>query len=111
MVALGVLISISVFLPRSLGQAADLTAPTPTGIKPEWYFLFLFQTLKLFPARVFFLSGEAVAILVVFCALLLFFFLPLVDNRPAQRKGRIISFISLAAIIYAIVMTIWSLLE
>jgi ubiquinol-cytochrome c reductase cytochrome b subunit len=29
--------------------------------KPEWYFLFLFQTLKLFPATVLGLNGEMIA--------------------------------------------------
>ncbi|MCX7974642.1 MAG: cytochrome bc complex cytochrome b subunit, partial [Candidatus Aminicenantes bacterium] len=111
LVALGALITIAIFLPRPLGPQADMLAPTPTGIKPEWYFLFLFQTLKLFPSQLLFLSGESVAILLILVVLGLFFFLPIIDNQPAGLKGRIITFISLAMIIYAVVMTIWSLVE
>lgn len=110
-VAVGLLVTVAVFFPRSLGAKADLLAPTPAGIKPEWYFLFLFQTLKLFPARLAVVSGEAAAIFLIFLGLVLFFFLPLIDTTPAGRKGKAITIISLVLIAYAIGMTIWSLLE
>lgn len=110
-VAVGLLVTVAVFLPRSLGPKADLMAPTPAGIKPEWYFLFLFQTLKLFPAELVVVSGETVAIFLILLGLAVFFFLPLIDTRPAARKGKVITLVSLALIAYAIGMTIWSLLE
>ena len=37
--------------PWELGEKADPFAPAPAGIKPEWYFLFMFQTLKYFRQR------------------------------------------------------------
>ncbi len=111
LIALGVLITVAIFFPRSLGPQADLMAPTPAGIKPEWYFLFLFQTLKLFPSQIIFISGETLAILIILLFLGLFFFLPLIDNQPARKKGKIITAISVIIIIYAIAMTIWSLFE
>lgn len=111
LVAVGVLITIAVFFPRSLGPKADLMAPTPEGIKPEWYFLFVFQTLKLFPARLGVMSGETAAIFLLLLGLTLFFFLPLIDTRPAARKGKIITLISLVTIAYALAMTLWSLVE
>jgi len=111
LIAVGLLLTVAVFLPRSLGPKADMMAPTPTGIRPEWYFLFLFQTLKLFPAQVLFISGESLAILIVLLFLALFFFLPLIDNQPGGKKGRLITFISLFLIFYAVAMTIWSLVE
>ncbi|MDH7500601.1 MAG: cytochrome bc complex cytochrome b subunit, partial [candidate division NC10 bacterium] len=46
---LGIVLTLALLLPWPLGEKADPFAPTPEGIKPEWYFLFLFQTLKLFP--------------------------------------------------------------
>lgn len=111
LIALGGLITVAIFLPRSLGPQADMLAPTPTGIKPEWYFLFLFQTLKLFPSQIFFISGESVAIVIILLFLGLFFFLPLIDTQPAGKKGKLITALSIIIIIYAIAMTIWSLLE
>jgi len=107
---LGILFSLAIFFPPSLDKAADLMAPAPEGIKPEWYFLFLFQILKIFPAKIFFLAGDTLAVLLMLIAGILFFFLPLIDNKPAERKGRIITIIALVLIMYAVVMTIWSLL-
>jgi cytochrome b6 len=107
---LGILFSLAIFFPPSLDKAADLMAPAPEGIKPEWYFLFLFQTLKIFPAKVLFISGDTLAILLILLAGILFFFLPLIDNKPAEMKGRIITIIALVVVVYAVAMTIWSLL-
>jgi len=107
---LGILFSLAIFFPPSLDKAADLMAPAPEGIKPEWYFLFLFQTLKIFPANIFFLPGDTLAVFLILVVGIMFFFLPLIDNKPAERKGRIITVIALVVIGYAVVMTVWSLL-
>jgi cytochrome b6 len=107
---LGILFSLAIFFPPSLDKAADLMAPAPEGIKPEWYFLFLFQTLKIFPAKVLFLNGDTLAVFLMLLGGILFFFLPIMDNKPTERKGRIITIIALVVIAYAVVMTIWSLL-
>jgi cytochrome b6 len=110
LVLLGILITIAVFLAPSLGPAANIMAPAPAGIKPEWYFLFMFQSLKLFPARILGASGEQVAVLTMLAGFLLVFFLPFFDNRPAERKGRVISWLVYAAFAYTIALTVWSLL-
>jgi len=107
---LGVLITVAVLLPPSLGSQADLMAPAPEGILPEWYFLFLFQTLKLFPGTVLFVNGDTLAVLLIMAAGILFFFLPFIDNKPAERKGKILTAVVLAFIVYALAMSIWSLL-
>ena len=107
---LGILFSLAIFFPPSLDKAADLMAPAPEGIKPEWYFLFLFQTLKIFPAKVLFISGDTLAVLSISLAGILFFFLPLIDTKPAERRGKIITIIALVVVAYAVVMTVWSLL-
>jgi cytochrome b6 len=48
-VALAMLAGLSAFIPRELGARADLFAPAPAGIQPEWYFLWTFQALKMMP--------------------------------------------------------------
>lgn len=106
----GVLISMAIFFPPSLEKSADLMAPAPEGIKPEWYFLFLFQTLKIFPAKILFVNGDTVAVLLILLAAVLFFFLPLIDNKPAEPKGKIITLAAFLFIAYAVAMTVWSLL-
>ena len=106
----GILFSVAVFFPPSLEKAADLMAPAPEGIRPEWYFLFLFQMLKIFPAKILFVNGDTLAVLLIFLGVLAFFFLPLIDNKPAEKKGKIITVIAYLFIVYAVAMTIWSLL-
>jgi cytochrome b6 len=109
LVFVGALVTIAVFLPPTLGKAADLMAPAPEGIKPEWYFLFLFQTLKIFPAKILFITGDTVAVLLILLAAALFFFLPLIDNKPAGRKGKIITACAFLLVVYAVAMSVWSL--
>lgn len=110
LVLLGALITVAVFLPPSLGKAADLMAPAPKGIKPEWYFLFLFQTLKLFPGKILFINGDTIAVFLIVAALALFFFLPFLDNKPNKLRGKVITWLAWATIAYAVGMSVWSLL-
>ena len=51
-VALGILAALAALFPWELGQKADPFGSAPEGIKPEWYFLFMFQTLKQLPAHI-----------------------------------------------------------
>jgi cytochrome b6 len=110
LVLLGLLVTAAAFFPPALGKAADLMAPAPEGIKPEWYFLFLFQTLKIFPARVLFVDGDTVAVLGVLMGLVIIFFLPLIDDPPEGKKGKVVAAGAWAFLLYAVVMTVWSLL-
>ena len=56
---LNVLAILAVFFPSELGRKADLFASAPAGIKPEWYFLFMFQTLKYIPGHLLMLAISA----------------------------------------------------
>jgi cytochrome b6 len=111
LILLGILVTISLFFPPSLDEAADLMAPAPEGIKPEWYFLFLFQILKIFPSKILFMNGDTLAVLLILIFGIFFFFLPLVDNKPGEKKGKILTLIAVVLIICAVAMSIWSLLE
>jgi cytochrome b6 len=104
------LLTIAIFFAPSLGPAADLMAPAPAGIKPEWYFLFLFQTLKLFPANILGVPGETVGVGLITVAAAWLFFLPLIDTRPAEKKGRVVTGVLAAFLVYALAMSVWSLL-
>jgi quinol-cytochrome oxidoreductase complex cytochrome b subunit len=107
---LGALLTVAILKPHPLGNPADLMAAAPEGIKPEWYFLFLFQTLKIFPAHVLFVTGETLAVSLILFFVVLFFFLPLFDTKPEARRGRLITVSAFVFILYAVVMTVWSLL-
>lgn len=62
LIVLNLLAILAVFFPWELGKKADPFAPAPAGIRPEWYFLFMFQTLKFIPPKIWFLDGEIVGI-------------------------------------------------
>ena len=82
---LGVVLGVSVYWPATLGEKANPFAPTPVGIKPEWYFLWMFQTLKIFPGHLWGLEGELVAVGLTGLAGLALLLVPWID-RPARRE-------------------------
>ena len=61
--SLNILLFLAVYFPWELGSKADALASAPSGIKPEWYFMFMFQTLKLLPPHILFMEGELVGVL------------------------------------------------
>jgi cytochrome b6 len=61
--ALAVLGVLAAIFPWELGVKADPFAPAPAGIRPEWYFLAPFYTLKLIPSHVWLFEGELVGLL------------------------------------------------
>jgi cytochrome b6 len=55
--------SLAAIFPWELGDKADPFASAPAGIRPEWYFLAPFYTLKLLPSHVGFIEGELLGLL------------------------------------------------
>jgi quinol-cytochrome oxidoreductase complex cytochrome b subunit len=97
---LAILVILASMFPAGLEEPAD-PLRTPEHAKPEWYFLFLYQGLKLVP--------RTVGVLAPMVGALLLFILPFIDRNPHRnpRKrlvGITIAFIILIAII---VLTIW----
>jgi len=76
-----------------LGEKADPFASAPVGIKPEWYFLFMFETLKALPADVAGLEGELVGVLAFGVGALALFLVPFLDRGasglPPSRFSRL----------------------
>ena len=106
-VVLGVLGALAALFPWGLGTKADPFAPAPAGIKPEWYFLFAFQTLKLIPAKVAHIDGEVLGVLAFGAAGLLWVLLPFVE--PKRRAGgyRAVLLFGVVAIVYIGSMTVY----
>ena len=88
--AIGVLAALAALFPWELGEKADPFAPAPAGIKPEWYFLFMFQTLKWLPAKILGMDGEVLGIMAFNLIALLLFVVPFIDRSPENRRRRII---------------------
>ena len=61
--ALGALGCLAALFPWELGEKADPFASAPPGIRPEWYFLAPFYTLKLIPSRLWILEGEQLGLI------------------------------------------------
>ena len=62
-VALAVLGTLAAIFPWELGEKADPFASAPAGIRPEWYFLAQFYTLKLLPSHVWIFEGELLGVI------------------------------------------------
>lgn len=107
--ALGALAAIAALFPWELGVKADPFAPAPAGIKPEWYFVFMFQTLKFIPAQVLFLDGEMLGVLAFGLVGLLFVLVPFLDRKAKMGEtSRIFTALGIVAIVYILVMTVIS---
>ena len=79
-VALGALVSLALLWPAGLGEPADPLS-TPAGLRPEWYFLPVYQLMKYVPGPL--------GVLLPILAFVLLLALPLViDTSPERRPGR-----------------------
>jgi cytochrome b6 len=87
-IALGCLVALAAFFPWELGTKADPFSPAPPGIKPEWYFLAQFQTLKLIPARILFVDGEVLGVLGFGLGAALWLGLPFLEVLLGARGAR-----------------------
>jgi cytochrome b6 len=106
LVVTGVLVTLTVYLPPEIGVKADPLAPPPENVKPEWYFLFLMQTLKLFPGSILGMNGETIAIVLVSAAIFFFFLIPFFDKKSSQgEKSPLFTWIGVIYLLYFLTMT------
>jgi cytochrome b6 len=108
-VALAVLVAMAALFPWELGEKADPFAPAPANIRPEWYFIFLFETLKLVPGgSVAGLEYEAIPILLSLVGAVGLVLVPFFDNDPLRKgRSRLLSGLGAVALLYAVGMTAW----
>jgi cytochrome b6 len=106
--ALALLAGLSAYYPWELGRKADAFASAPAGIRPEWYFLWMFQPLKYAPATVFGLSGELLVVVPVGIGAVLLILLPFIDPNTA-RSRRIVKILTVIALVFMTTMTILAL--
>jgi len=108
--ALGVLGALAAIFPWELGTKADPFASAPAGIHPEWYFLFMFQTLKYLPAKVFLLDGELLGLFGFSAAALVWVAVPFLDRHVGfGRVTRFFTGLGVFALGYMIVLSLLAL--
>jgi cytochrome b6 len=106
MIILALIGVLCVFFPWEIGQKADPFAATPIGIKPEWYFTFMFTTLKIVPSHVFSIEGEVLAIFGFMIGGILLMLVPFLDRNAAKEKrSPVFSIIGWIVFLYIVVMT------
>jgi len=107
--ALIVLVGLATFFPWELGHAVDTFASAPAGIKPEWYFLSMYQTLKWMPPFFIGISGELIGITLISIAGALVLLVPFLDRKASrEEKSPWFTIIGVLAIIFLISITIYA---
>lgn len=102
--ALAVLVGI---FPWGLGKEADPYAPAPMGIKPEWYFLAMFQFLKLMPAMVGPIEGEQLGMMFFGGIAGLFVIMPFIDRGDCPKAALFAKAFGILVAIGFVAFTIW----
>ncbi len=106
--ALGVLAALAAMFPWELGEKADPFAPAFANIRPEWYFVFMFETLKLVPGgEVAGIEYEAIPILLFGAVGVLVLLVPFLDRRAERSAFSGFTVAGVLAVVYAVGMTAW----
>jgi cytochrome b6 len=85
-IAIAILAALALFLPWELGNKADPFAAVPPGIRPEWYFLAVFHTLKLLPSHIVGLEGERIGIVAFGVVALVLVAIPFLDRQASRGE-------------------------
>jgi quinol-cytochrome oxidoreductase complex cytochrome b subunit len=103
-IMLAVLIILASVFPAGLEEPAD-PLRTPEHIKPEWYFLYLYQGLKLVP--------RIVGVLTPLVGGLVLLLLPAIDRNPhiAPYRRPVAMIIAVITLLSVIGLTIWGWLS
>lgn len=97
--ALGLIILLSTLFPWELGEKADILKPAPPHVRPEWFFVFMYQTLKYVP--------KALGVFGFAMAAMIWIVLPFFDRRSNRGEfNRLFTVIGVVALLYIIVFTV-----
>jgi len=107
LIILNVIALLAVFFPWELGLKADSLASAPAGIRPEWYFMFMFQTLKILPAHMWILEGEVFGVLMFAVGGIIWLLVPFLEK---PKHSKLWFWFGVTILIYMIVLTVWGYL-
>jgi len=112
-IVLAALVVLATVLPAGLEEKAD-PFNTPQHIKPEWYFLWIYQFIKV-PSMIPFIgSGLAAELLGIFIpaiGILLLILLPFLDRKPERRPShrKVAMVITVLILALLVALSIWAL--
>lgn len=92
-----ILLAFASVFPANLDTKVNPILPAPAGIKPEWYFLFVFQTLKTIP--------EIAAVGVITIGGIVWLMVPFLDRKPSQGK-LFFTLFGIVVVAYTLTMTV-----
>ena len=99
MVIVVILGVVGLFSPVGLQDPAD-PMNTPAHVKPEWYFLALYQVLKFIPKT----TGALTPVILI----LIILFWPFIDKRADSKKAmKIRRYLVIVGSILIIALTVW----
>jgi cytochrome b6 len=106
-VVLAVLAALAAFYPWELGKKADAFAAVPPGIRPEWYFLAMFHTLKLLPSHILGFEGERLGVMAFGLAAVFLVLVPFLDRRASRgERSPAFTIAAVLGLVYLVVFTI-----
>jgi cytochrome b6 len=105
--ALAILGALAAIFPWELGEKADPFASAPKGIRPEWYFLAQFYTLKLIPSHIWFMEGELLGIAGFGALAVGWALIPVWGvNRVGEARTRLVNAAGIFLVAYLAVFTV-----
>jgi cytochrome b6-f complex subunit 4 len=99
---------IAIANPVGVGEPAD-PLNTPLHVKPEWYFLSLYQILKKIPPVVLGIQGKILGVVLPIVLVGLIFLWPFIDHKPdrSRKVYRWRTIFVIIAVITIIALTVW----
>ena len=99
--------ALGMLSPVGLQPQAD-PLDTPLHVKPEWYFLALYQLLKYVPSSVLGIEGPMFAVTMMVVAVIVLAIWPFLDRKADSKKAMRIRAIGVVVfVVMAIALTIW----
>ncbi|MCL5267256.1 MAG: cytochrome bc complex cytochrome b subunit [Bacteroidetes bacterium] len=100
-VGLAILLTFATVFPASLSAKVNPLQPAPAGTKPMWYFLFMYQSLRMY--------SRTAAIGSIALGALVWMAVPFLDRKSAKgKKSTFFTLFGLALLIYLVSMTVFA---
>jgi cytochrome b6-f complex subunit 4 len=97
---------LGMLFPVGLQPPAD-PLDTPLHVKPEWYFLALYQLLKYVPPSILGIEGPMLAVVMMVLAVLVVVIWPFLDRKEDSKKAmRMRIIVTIVGAILAIALTV-----